>query len=120
MLEPQSLASIRPEAGLGVSGRLEWGDRLRVRFAHDPGLQRAEAIANIHRGKTGRFYLGAGWIGDFQYPFVLTEFRWRLQKGATLFARARFLERSVEGASPQKVLDGMLGVSWALALQPGN
>ena len=120
MLDPLSLVSMTAEPGLGVAARFEWSDRLRLRFDHDPGLQRAEGVISIHRGKTGRFYLGAGWLGVMKNPFLLSECRWRLQKGATLFARVRFLERSIDGGMNKEVLDGMVGISWALALQPGN
>ncbi len=120
MLEPKSRAVITPNSGLGFAAQLQWSDRLRIRFAQDPGLQRAEALATIHRGKIVRLYFGTGWMGEMEHPFLLSECRWSIQKGATLFARARFLERSIDGVVVRGVLDGMIGVSWALALQPGK
>ncbi|MBM65454.1 MAG: hypothetical protein CMH55_04375 [Myxococcales bacterium] len=120
MLDPLTDLTLGPTGGLGFAAKVQWSDRMRLTFSQDPGLQRAEAVASIHRGKVGRIYLGGGWVGDRSHPFALAEVRWRLQRGATVFARARLLERSVEGGQPKAVTDGMLGISWALALQPGD
>jgi len=126
LLDPEAdTIAVRKEAmaGLGFAGRLEWSDRFRFAFAQDPEVQRLEAVISVHRDKTGRFYLGCGWVsfaGLDNWPFLLGEVRWRLQKGATAFARARALERSINGGGQRLVSDGMLGISWALALRRGN
>lgn len=120
MLDPVTDLTIQTTGGIGFAAKVQWSDRVRFTFAQDPGLQRAEAVASIHRGKVGRVYLGGGWVGDRDHPFLLAEVRWRLQRGATAFARARILERSIDGGKPREIADGMLGISWALALRPGD
>ena len=90
-----------------------------LNFAQDPGLQRAEALATIHRGKIVRLYFGTGWMGEMEHPFLLSECRW-VSRRAQRSLQSSVLERSIDGVVVRGVLDGMIGVSWALALQPGK
>lgn len=120
LLPPTQTLNSLPGPGIGLMASVSLSRAFSLRFAQDPGLQRAEFLAHIQDGKRRRVYLGLGWLGAVEIPFALAEIRWRLQRGATVFARGRLLHRKLGSADESSVVDCLAGISWALTIRRGD